>query len=504
MNDELVLQMKNVTKSFPGVLAVDNMDFYVKKGTVHALMGENGAGKSTLMKVLAGLYPKDSGEIVFQGNALETSSVNKVLRQGISMIYQELSPVNSLTVAENIFCGKEPSYGNTNFFLNSRKMIKDASALLEELQIHSFSVRQKVAELSMGQKQLLEIVKAVANNSSLLIMDEPTSAITENECRLLFDIVRNLRSKGISFVFITHKIAEVFRIADEITVMRDGRLVGTGRIEEFTYDRVVAMMVGRELKELFPKETTHIGEDFLEVLKLSSPGKFENISFSVKRGEILGFYGLMGSGRTEVMETLWGYRKKSAGEIRLNGKAVKINRPRDAIRLRMAFLTEDRHGCGCFLSLDILRNIMMLTWLKYGKRFLIRPQLCKRAALEQIELHKIKASGPGQVMRDLSGGNQQKALIARWLLTEPDVLILDEPTRGIDVGSKYEIYREMVNLANEGKAIIMVSSDLLEVIGMSDRMVIMHEGAISGILKRSEFSQETILYYASGLVPGNC
>jgi len=492
--------MSGVSKYFTGVLAVDRMDFSVRKGTVHALMGENGAGKSTLMKVLAGLIERDSGEIIFQDRTLDTSSVNRVLHQGISMIYQELSPVNSLTVAENVYCGKEPSIANGNFFLDKKKMVNDTAALLKELQITSISPRQKVVDLSMGQKQLLEIVKAVANDSSLLIMDEPTSAITETECQLLLNIVRNLRSKGISFVFITHKIAEVFLIADEITVMRDGGLVGTGRIEEFTYDRVVSMMVGRELKEIFPENPAIIGGDFMEVTALSSPGKFENISFSVRKGEILGFYGLLGSGRTEVMETIWGYRRRSAGEIKLNGITVKIKRPRDAIKQKMAFLTEDRHGFGCFLSLDVLRNIMTLTWLKYGKSFFIRTRPCKKAAAEQLRSHQVKTTGLGQIMRNLSGGNQQKVLIARWLLTEPDVLILDEPTRGIDVGSKYEIYKEMVELAKEGKAIVMVSSDLLEVMGMSDRMVIMHEGSISGILDKGEFDQETILYYASGLV----
>ena len=499
MTDEIVLQMTNISKHFTGVQAVDNMNFYVRKGTVHALMGENGAGKSTLMKVLTGLLHRDSGDIVFQGEPLDTASVNRVLHQGISMIYQELSPVDSLTVAENVFCGKEPSYTGANFFLDRKKMIKDTAALLEELHITSISEKQKVADLSMGQKQLLEIVKAVANNSRLLIMDEPTSAITETECQQLLSIVRDLRSRGISFVFITHKIAEVFQIADEITVMRDGCLAGTGRIEEFTYDKLVSMMVGRDMKEIFPENTAVIGDDFMEITGLSSPGKFENISFSVKRGEILGFYGLMGSGRTEVMETIWGCRRRSAGEIKFNGTPVKVKRPQDAIKRKMAFLTEDRHGFGCFLSLDIMRNILMLTWLKYRKRLFIRPRSCKKAASEQIKLHRIKTTGTEQIMRNLSGGNQQKVLIARWLLSEPDVLLLDEPTRGIDVGSKYEIYKEMIELAKEGKAIIMVSSDLLEVMGMSDRMVIMHAGGISGILDKSEFDQETILYYASGL-----
>ena len=500
MNDnEIILQMTNISKSFPGVLALDDVSFFVRRGTVHALMGENGAGKSTLMKILAGLYPKDSGEILFHGEPIDTSSINKVLRHGISMIYQELNPVDSLTVAENVFCGKEPSFANSNFFLDRKKMVNDTSELLKQLNITSISARQKVADLSMGQKQLLEIVKAVANKSSLLVMDEPTSAITETECQLLFEIVKKLRTDGISFVFITHKIEEVFKIADEITVLRDGRLVGTDRIENFTYEKLVQMMVGRELTEIYPKEEVPIGDITLEVTGLSSPGKFEDISFTVKKGEILGFAGLMGSGRTEVMETIWGFRQKSAGEIRIDGEPVSINTPADAIKRKMAFLTEDRRTLGCFLPLNLFNNIMALSWLKYTKRFMLRPGPCKKVALEQIESHKIKTSGLDQLIRNLSGGNQQKALIARSLLTDPEILILDEPTRGIDVGSKYEIYKEMIRFVKEGRTIIMISSDLLEVMGMSDRIVILHEGKLTGILNRDEFDQETILYYASGL-----
>ena len=498
-NNDIILQMTNISKSFPGVQALDSVDFTVRRGTVHALMCENGAGKSTLMKILAGLYPKDSGEILFHGEPIDTSSIHNVLRHGISMIYQELNPVDSLTVAENVFCGKEPSFANSNFFLDRKKMVKDTAELLEQLNITSISPRQKVADLSMGQKQLLEIVKAVANKSSLLVMDEPTSAITEKECLLLFDIVKKLRSDGISFVFITHKIEEVFKIADEITVLRDGRFVGTDLIKNFTYEKLVQMMVGRELTEIYPKETVPIGDVAIEVTGLSSPGKFEDISFTARKGEILGFAGLMGSGRTEVMETIWGFRQRSSGEVKVNGVPIKINRPNDAIKQKMAFLTEDRRNLGCFLPLSLFNNIMALSWLKYTKRFFLRPGPCKSVVLSQIDMHKIKTSGPQQLIRDLSGGNQQKALFARSLLTDPDILILDEPTRGIDVGSKYEIYKEMIKFVKEGKTIIMISSDLLEVMGMSDRAVILHEGRLTGILDRDEFDQETILYYASGL-----
>ena len=491
--------MTNISKSFPGVLAVQDVDFCVRRGTVHALMGENGAGKSTLMKILAGLYQRDAGEVIFQGEPLDTSSIHSVLLHGISMIYQELNPVDTLTVAENVYCGKEPSYGNTNFFLNRKAMINNTAELLKELKIESISPGQKVATLSMGQKQLLEIAKAVANRSSLLIMDEPTSAITEKECQLLFEIVRHLKAKGISFVFITHKIEEVFQIADEISVMRDGRMVDTGTIDEFNYDRVVRMMVGREMTELYPKEIVSIGDVSLEVEGLSSPGKLENVSFSAHKGEILGFAGLMGSGRTEIMETIWGYRNKSSGSIKINGKPAKIKKPNDAIHNKLAFLTEDRRGLGCFLGLDVLNNIMMLSWLKFGVRFFIPPGPGRKAAQEQIDKHQIKTTGLSQLIRNLSGGNQQKALIARWLLTDPEILVLDEPTRGIDVGSKYEIYKEMIRCAKEGKTILMISSDLLEVMGMSDRIVVMHEGHVTKILNRDEFDQETILYYAAGL-----
>ena len=501
-DNDIILKMSNICKSFPGVIAVHEVDFTIRRGTVHALMGENGAGKSTLMKILSGLYQNDSGEILFQGKPLDTSSVQRVLQRGISMIYQELNPVDSLTVAENVYCGKEPSYWNSNFFLNRKVMINDTTELLKELNITSISAEQKVASLSMGQKQLLEIVKAVANNSSLLIMDEPTSAITEKECQLLFEIVRHLKTKGISFVFITHKIEEIFQIADEITVMRDGKIVGTDLVEAFTYEKVVQMMVGREMTEFYPKEEVPIGDVSLEVEELCSQGKFEDVSFTARRGEILGFSGLMGSGRTEIMETIWGYRQKTGGSIKIGGKPVSINKPYDAIRHKLAFLTEDRRGLGCFLQLNLFNNIMMLSWLQYGMRFFIPPAPARKAAQGQIHLHQIKTTGLEQQIRNLSGGNQQKALFARWLLTDPEILILDEPTRGIDVGSKYEIYKEMIRCVKEGKTILMISSDLLEVIGMSDRIVVMHEGRVSTILDRDEFDQETILYYASGLVKG--
>jgi len=454
------------------------------------------------MKILGGLYQRDEGDIIFQGKPLDTRSIYHVLRQGIAMIYQELNPVDVLTVAENVYCGKEPSYGNTNFFLNRKLMVDNTTALLEEMNITSISARQKVKTLSIGQKQLLEIVKAVANESSLLIMDEPTSAITEKECQLLFDIVRHLKAKGISFVFITHKIEEVFQIADEITVMRDGKMVGSDPVDASSHDKVVRMMVGREIKDIYPKEDVPIGDISLEVEGLSLDGKLYDVSFTARRGEILGFAGLMGSGRSEIMETIWGYRNKSGGTIKIGGRPVNISKPHQAIQQKLAFLTEDRRQLGCFLQLNLLDNIMILSWLRYGKRFFLRPGPGKKAAQKQIEQHQIKTTGLNQVMRNLSGGNQQKALIARSLLTDPLILILDEPTRGIDVGSKYEIYKEMIRLAKEGMTILMISSDLPEVMGMSDRIVVMHEGQVSKILDRDHFDQEAILFYASGLVKG--
>ena len=496
--NDVLLQMTDVTKEFPGVKALDKMHLTVRRGTVHALMGENGAGKSTLMKILSGLYKRDGGEIYFDGQPFNPSSIQEVLHLGISMIYQELNPVDAMTVAENIFCGKEPNKAK-GFFLDQRTMNRRAQELLDALDIKAIRPKDKVEFLTVAQKQLLEMAKAFANNSKLIILDEPTSALTEEECQHLFRIVNQMKAQGTSFIYITHKMDEIFVITDEVTVMRDGQYVGTKSSEEVTKNDLVKMMVGRDLSNAYPKREIEKGEVRLEVSNLTCPGVINDVSFTVRRGEILGVAGLMGAGRSETMETLFGLRTKSAGTVKVDGKEVSIKKPQDAIDNHIAFLTEDRRGTGCFLDLSMYDNTLQLVWKKIRSAAGLSTRKGKKMVQSQIDRFAIKCAGQGQRVGDLSGGNQQKVLLARLLLTQPDIFIMDEPTKGIDVGSKYEIYLDMLKLAEEGKSIIMISSEMPEVLGMSDRIMVMHEGSVAAILDREEANQEIILNYASGL-----
>jgi len=498
MSSKVILEMKNISKSFPGVKALENVSIAIKQGTTHALMGENGAGKSTLMKILVGLYSKDEGEITFLDKRIDDCSISSILEQGISMIYQELCPIDDMTVMENIYVGREP-YKIKWFMIDKKKMLQDTIKLFEDLNISNISPTEKVRNLSIAQKQMLEIAKAVSYNSKIIIMDEPTSAITEQECQHLFQIVNELKKTGLSFIFITHKMNEVFVISDEVTVLRDGQLIATEKVENMTEEKLIKMMIGRELSNMFPKEKTKIGDVVLSVNGLTAKGLFENVSFYLRKGEILGFAGLMGSGRTEVMETLFGYRKADAGEVFLKGKKINIKSPVDSISYKMAFLTEDRKETGCFLPLNITDNLMTLNWHKH-KRFLkLKKKSIKKVCNEEIKRFDIKTTGTKQIMNDLSGGNQQKVLVSRWLLSDPEILILDEPTRGIDVGTKAEIHKIISNLVKKGKAIVLISSELPEILSMSDRIIVMHEGKVTGIIDREEASQEKIMQYAIGI-----
>lgn len=498
IENDVLLQMTGVTKEFPGVKALDNMHLTVRRGTVHALMGENGAGKSTLMKILSGLYKRDAGEIYFDGELFNPSSIQEVLHLGISMIYQELNPVNAMTVAENIFCGKEPNKAK-GFFLDQHTMNRKAQELLDTLDIKAIRPRDKVEFLTVAQKQLLEMAKAFANNSKLIILDEPTSALTEEECQHLFRIVNQMKAQGTSFIYITHKMDEIFVITDEVTVMRDGQYVGTKQSHEVTKNDLVKMMVGRDLTNAYPKREIEMGDVRLEVSHLTCPGVINDVSFTVRRGEILGVAGLMGAGRSETMETLFGLRTKSAGTIKVDGEEVSIKKPQDAIDNHIAFLTEDRRGTGCFLDLPMYDNTLQLVWKDIRTPAGLSSFKGRKKVQGEIERFSIKCAGQGQRIGDLSGGNQQKVLLARLMLTSPDIFIMDEPTKGIDVGSKYEIYLDMLKLAEEGKSIIMISSEMPEILGMSDRIMVMHEGSVAAILDRSEATQEIILNYASGL-----
>ena len=495
---DYILQISGINKSFSGVPALNNVGFNVRRGTVHALMGENGAGKSTMMKILLGIYTRDSGTIIFDGKDVHFKTPRTALDQGLAMIHQELSTVRDLKVYENIFLGKEICYKGT-LIKNERAMRAETQKLLDSLEI-AVDPDAKMGTLSVAKQQLCEIAKAVSYNAKLVIMDEPTSAITGVEVERLFQLIRKLRDQGVSIIYITHKMDEVFEISDDISVFRDGCFIGTNSAKDMTIDELINMMVGRTISNIFPKEDTEIGETYLRVEGLSRKGEFENISFEVHRGEILGLAGLMGAGRTEVVETIFGARKKTAGKIFINGKEVTINTPKDAIRAGIGLVTEDRKQSGCFLPLSIRLNTVMAALPQHCKGPFVQQKKTGESAAAIKETLAVKAPSTETIISNLSGGNQQKVLIGRWLLTEPEILIFDEPTRGIDVGSKAEIHRMISDLAKQGKCIIMVSSELPEVMGMSDRILVMHEGELTGFVDRKDFSQETIMRYATGIV----
>jgi len=492
-----VLLMKNISKSFPGVKALSEVNLTVRKGTVHALMGENGAGKSTLMKVLNGMFTPESGHIIFKGQPVVVKNTETALKLGISMIHQELSPVPYMTVAENIFLGREPlgKFG----FIDRRKMHSDTKALLNQLEI-DINPGILMKDLSVASKQMVEIAKAISLDASLFIMDEPTSAITEREVSHLFNIIHSLKAKGVGIIYITHKMDEVFHIADEITVLRDGKHIATVLTSQTNKDELIAMMVGRKLSALFPKEEVPIGEIILSVRNLTRKGIVENINFDLRRGEILGIAGLMGAGRTEVIEGIFGIHKIDAGEIIIKGKKAKINSPADAIKLGLALLTEERKLNGIMSVLSVRDNIMVTSLAAHEKWGFLNKQSIDSTCDKEKKRLDIKTPSMNQLIKLLSGGNQQKVLISRWLLIKPDILILDEPTRGIDVGTKAEIHKLMTSLAKEGKAIIMVSSELPEILGMSDRVLVMHEGRLKGIFEGKHITQESIMQAAVGTV----
>ncbi|WP_425462675.1 sugar ABC transporter ATP-binding protein [Melghirimyces algeriensis] len=485
--------MKDISKEFPGVKALDKIQLTVKKGTVHALMGENGAGKSTLMKILFGIY-SGSGTISFKGEELKLSGPKDALKKGISMIHQELNPIPEMTVAENIFLGREPVYGKTGW-VNKKKLVQQTAELFETLNI-PIDPTTKMKDLTIASMQMVEIAMAVSHSADLIIMDEPTSAITDKEVKYLFEIIRSLKSKGVAIIYISHKMDEVFRICDEITVLRDGQYIGTKRTDELDHDSLTQMMVGREIKQVFHKEPAEIKEVILSVKNLSKEGKFKNISFEVRKGEILGIAGLMGAGRTEVIESIFGVDPPTSGEIYLCGKPIKIKHPSDAIRHKIGLLTEDRKLTGAFLPLSVKENMIMSGMNKFLNFGFVNGGKVKQSCVSMVEKLNIKTPNLNKLIMNLSGGNQQKVLLARWLLNDPDLLILDEPTRGVDVGAKAEIHKLMCKLAQEGKAIIMISSEMPEILGMSDRILVMHEGHFKGELSREEANQERILQIA--------
>ncbi|MEN6436536.1 MAG: sugar ABC transporter ATP-binding protein [Anaerolineaceae bacterium] len=496
MDLDIILVMENISKSFPSVKALDNVQLSVKKGTVHALMGENGAGKSTLMKVLIGLYTPDSGKIIFNGQPVILHDTAAALKMGISMIHQELSPIPYMTVAENIYLGREPM--NKVGLVDRKAMLSKTKGLLEQLDIH-VDPASLMKDISIANTQMVEMAKAISYNSKLIIMDEPTSAITEREVEHLFCLIRSLKEKGVSIIFITHRIDEVFEIADDITVFRDGHYIATVPARETDKNSLISMMVGRELTNIFPKEEAEIGEVVLSVKNLNRKGKVNDVSFDLRRGEILGLAGLMGAGRTEIIESIFGIAKVESGEIFIKGQKVHIAKPEDAIRHGMALLTEDRRSSGIMGVLSVRDNMIIANLKQFTKRGFLHNRLINETCNKERSRLDIKTPSMDQLINLLSGGNQQKVLVSRWLLTSPDILILDEPTRGIDVGAKAEIHRLMSKLAQEGKAILMISSELPEILGMSDRVIVMHEGCLTGEFTRAEASQENIMRAATGI-----
>ncbi|ORM57437.1 D-xylose ABC transporter ATP-binding protein [Pantoea rodasii] len=488
------LEAEGISKFFPGVKALDNVSLRIKPGSVHALMGENGAGKSTLMKCLIGMYRPDKGTIRIKGEPVQFQDTMDALRSGISMIHQELNLVPYMTVAENIWLGREPmKYG----FVDHALLNKQTQELLNKLNIRLKADRM-VGELSIAAQQMVEIAKAVSWNSDIVIMDEPTSALTETEVAHLFTIIRDLRAQGKAIIYISHKMDEIFSITDEVSIFRDGTWVGSNSTSEYTRQSLITQMVGRELTQLFPKFNSAIGDEVLTVRNLTSKDRFTDISFSVRKGEILGVAGLVGAGRSEVMESLFGMESFDSGEVLIDGVPTKIDSPSTAIEKGMAFLTEDRKKSGLFLVLSVMENMSIVNMPDYiGKSGFVSHMKMAQDCMEQIRKLNIKTPTMDQIINNLSGGNQQKVLIARWLLAQPKILILDEPTRGIDVGAKAEIYRLISELANRGVAIIMVSSELPEILGMSDRVMVMHGGRITGILDKEEANQESILSLAS-------
>ncbi len=498
MSTENVLEIKGVSKSFPGVKALKGVDLTIRKGSVHALMGENGAGKSTLMKILYGIYQPDEGEVKFKGEPYAVKSPIDAINGGISMIPQEISPVPNLTVASNVFLGKELLSGKGIKLLNQKQMVEETQVLFDELGI-DIDPSVMMSDISIANAQLVAIATAVSYNADLVIMDEPTSALTDKEIDKLYDIIRDLKEKKkIAIIYISHKLDEIFAICDEVSVLRDGEYIGSDLIENFDKDRLISMMVGRSMDEFFHKEEAVIGETVLEVKNLTLSKKFEDVSFNLRRGEVLGVAGLMGAGRTEVMEAIFGYKPAESGEIWMDGELADIKEPIDAIRHGIAFVTEDRKLTGIFPELSIKDNIIMPDVGTYLKNGLLDRKLIRKNCQEQREAISIKTPTLEQLIKNLSGGNQQKVLISRWLLTTPEVLILDEPTRGIDVGAKSEIHRLIGELAKMGKSIIMVSSEMPEILAISDRIMVMHEGKYSGELNRDEATQEKILALATG------
>jgi methyl-galactoside transport system ATP-binding protein len=499
-NGNCILEIKNLSKTFPGVKALDNVSINIKPGSVHALMGENGAGKSTLMKCLFGIYEPDEGQVVLDGKEVKFANSRQALNAGISMIHQELLPIPYRSVMENLWLGRFPKFSVGPFkFIDHKKTLNDTEALFKDLNM-DIPPKVWVRELSVSKIQSLEIAKAVSHKSKIIIMDEPTSSLTEHEVAHLFSIIRRLKNEGVAIIYISHKIEEILNIADEVSIMRDGRHVGTYNSSELTTDQIIKYMVGRDLTNRFPAKGNVPGDVVLSVKNLSSANtvSFRNVSFEVRRGEILGIGGLVGAQRTELVESIFGLRPVAEGEIFIDGKKVTIKSPPEAKAKKLALVTEERRVTGVIPMRSVKDNMLLANLKKYvGPLGLINEIQGEKDVQDNIKTLKVKTPGSKTFIRDLSGGNQQKVLFARWLLTQPDILILDEPTRGIDVGTKYEIYSIIIDLAKQGKSIIMISSEMPELLGISDRIMVMCAGKVTGFLDGQSATQEEIMRLAA-------
>ncbi|SHI96692.1 monosaccharide ABC transporter ATP-binding protein, CUT2 family [Thermoclostridium caenicola] len=489
----VLLQMKNIHKTFPGVYALKAVDFELRAGEVHAILGENGAGKSTLIKILGGIYTADQGEIYIEGKKVDIREVHDAQKYGISIIHQELVLVPYMTVAENIFLGREPVKGG---LVNAARMYEEAQRLIDSYGVN-ISAKSMIRDLTIAQQQLVEIIKAISYNSKILVMDEPTSSISEKEVKFLFETMRNLTAKGVGIIYISHRMSELAEICDRVTVMRDGSYIGTKVVRETTNDELIAMMVGRELKNYYTRDFKKDGEVILKCENISDRKMVKGVSFEVKKGEIVGFAGLVGAGRSELMKCLFGLTREYTGDIYIDGKKVVIRSPADAIKQGIALVPEDRKLEGLFHVQSVRFNSTIVVLKEFIRGIAVNRRKEEEITQAYIDRMSTKTPSMEQAIGKLSGGNQQKVMIGRWLATSPKILILDEPTRGVDVGAKSEIYAIMNDLAKSGMAIIMISSEMPELINMSDRIYVMCEGRITGCLNHEEVTQEKIMRLAA-------
>ncbi len=499
MKSELLLEMKNITKEFPGVKALNGVSLKVRPGTVHALMGENGAGKSTLMKCLFGIYQKDSGEILLEGEEVSFKNSKDALEHGVAMVHQELNQALKRNVMDNIWLGRYPSV--MNFVVSEKQMLQKTREIFKELEITA-DPKAIMSTMPVAQRQMVEIAKAVSYHSKVIVFDEPTSSLTEQEAEHLFKIIDMLKKRGCGIIYISHKMEEILRISDDVTIMRDGTWIATEPAHTLTMDKIIKMMVGRELTNRFPPKTNKPGDVILEIEGLTAMySQVKDVSFNVKKGEIVGLAGLAGAGRTEVLENIFGIAAKKSGTIKLNGKTVKNQNAREAIKNGFALLTEERRATGIFGILNIRENTVISNLDSYMvKKLYLSDKKMKDDTDWAIKAMNIKTPSQSTEIRTLSGGNQQKVILGRWLLTDPDILLLDEPTRGIDVGAKYEIYRLITELAEKGKAVIMVSGEMPELMGVCDRILVMSGGRLAGEVSAQTATQEEIMTLAAKYV----